>query len=149
MPPSPQFPVSIKGVVFIGERVVLLKNEREEWELPGGRLEAGESPPACVVREIREELTIDVAVAELLDCWLYEVLPGQEVVIVTYGCRYDGDAAVRMSDEHSAVGLFDLAEIDGFAEEIAQIVGKSVGAVKANFFHALGNLKKILEGQSV
>lgn len=113
MPPSPQFPVSIKGVVFIGERVVLLKNEREEWELPGGRLEAGESPPACVVREIREELTIDVAVAELLDCWLYEVLPGQEVVIVTYGCRYDGDAAVRMSDEHSAVGLFDLAEIDG------------------------------------
>ena len=33
--------------------------------------------------------------------------------------------------------------------EIADILGSSVGAVKANFFHALGNLKKILEGQSV
>ena len=33
--------------------------------------------------------------------------------------------------------------------EIAEILGSSVGAVKANFFHALGNLKKILEGQSV
>jgi mutator protein MutT len=109
----PVFPVSIKGVVFVGERVVLLKNEREEWELPGGRLEAGESPPICVVREIREELAIDVRAAELLDCWLYEVLPGREVVIVTYGCRYDGDGVVRMSDEHSAVGQFDLAEIDG------------------------------------
>ena len=109
----PVFPVSIKGVVFIGERVVLLKNERAEWELPGGRLEAGESPPACVVREINEELAIDVAADELLDCWLYEVLPGREVVIVTYGCRYDGNGDVRMSAEHSAVGLFDLAEIDG------------------------------------
>ena len=34
----PVFAVSIKGVVFIDDRVVLLKNEREEWELPGGRL---------------------------------------------------------------------------------------------------------------
>jgi mutator protein MutT len=109
----PVFPVSIKGVVFVDERVVLLKNEREEWELPGGRLEAGESPAGCVAREIREELAIDVVADKLLDCWLYEVRPGQEVVIVTYGCRYDGDGVVRMSDEHSAVGQFDLAEIDG------------------------------------
>ncbi len=29
-------------------------------------------------------------------------------------------------------------------DEIAQVLGSSVGAVKANFFHALGNLKKIL-----
>lgn len=109
----PAFPVSIKGVVFVGERVVLLKNERAERELPGGRLEAGESPPACVVREIGEELAIDVTADELLDCWLYEVLPGREVVIVTYGCRYDGNGIVRMSHEHSAVGQFDLSELDG------------------------------------
>jgi RNA polymerase sigma-70 factor, ECF subfamily len=29
-------------------------------------------------------------------------------------------------------------------QEIAEILGSSVGAVKANFFHALGNLKKLL-----
>ena len=29
-------------------------------------------------------------------------------------------------------------------EEIAVVLGSSVGAVKANFFHALGNLKKLL-----
>jgi 8-oxo-dGTP pyrophosphatase MutT (NUDIX family) len=108
----PRFPVSIKGVVFLGGRVVLLKNEREEWELPGGRLEAGEDPAACVAREIREELAIAVTVETLLDCWLYEVLPGQEVVIVTYGCRADGAAAPQLSAEHQAVGLFALAEID-------------------------------------
>jgi RNA polymerase sigma-70 factor (ECF subfamily) len=30
-------------------------------------------------------------------------------------------------------------------EEIATILGSSVGAVKANFFHALGNLKRLLQ----
>lgn len=33
---GPRYPVSIKGVVFVGKRAVLLKNERDEWELPGG-----------------------------------------------------------------------------------------------------------------
>ena len=33
-------------------------------------------------------------------------------------------------------------------EEIAGILGSSVGAVKANFFHALANLKKLMQGQS-
>ena len=30
-------------------------------------------------------------------------------------------------------------------QEIADILGSSVGAVKANFFHAMGNLKKLLQ----
>jgi RNA polymerase sigma-70 factor, ECF subfamily len=33
-------------------------------------------------------------------------------------------------------------------DQIAEIVGTSVGAVKANFFHALANLKKLLKSQS-
>jgi RNA polymerase sigma-70 factor (ECF subfamily) len=33
-------------------------------------------------------------------------------------------------------------------EEIARILGSSVGAVKANFFHALGNLRRFLQAKS-
>lgn len=33
-------------------------------------------------------------------------------------------------------------------DEIAAILGSSVGTVKANFFHALANMKKLLEGRS-
>ena len=32
-------------------------------------------------------------------------------------------------------------------QDIANVLGSSVGAVKANFFHALANLKKILQGE--
>jgi len=48
------YPVSVKGVIVRAGRVLLLRNERNEWELPGGRLEAGETPAQCVVREIGE-----------------------------------------------------------------------------------------------
>ena len=34
-------------------------------------------------------------------------------------------------------------------QEIADVLGSSVGAVKANFFHALGNLKKLLGSEAL
>jgi RNA polymerase sigma-70 factor (ECF subfamily) len=34
-------------------------------------------------------------------------------------------------------------------EEIAEVLGSSVGAVKANFFHALGNLKRLLGDEAL
>jgi 8-oxo-dGTP pyrophosphatase MutT (NUDIX family) len=58
-----RFPVSVKGVVFLDSRVALLQNRRDEWELPGGKLELGETPESCIAREILEELNLRVKVA--------------------------------------------------------------------------------------
>lgn len=104
-------PVSVKGVVLSDERAVLLKNERDEWELPGGRPEPGEGPQDCLRREIQDELAVRVAVGPLLKVEVYEVVPGGHVLIVAYGCVAEHAGNMKLSDEHSAIGLFDAGNI--------------------------------------
>ncbi|MGW0532268.1 NUDIX hydrolase [Streptomyces sp. NPDC003032] len=115
---SPTWCVSVKGVAVDDRgRVLLLKNEREEWELPGGRLESDDvSPEATVERELAEESGWVVEAGPLLDVWLYQPLPRtrpeQRVLIVTYGCRVltPGQEPV-LSHEHQQIGLFTADEI--------------------------------------
>ena len=93
-------PVSVKGVLLIGGEVVLLKNERDEWELPGGRIDPGDSHAQTLSREFNEELAISVQVSALIDSYVFEVIPGRHVEIITYGCTLSGAFAPKLSDEH-------------------------------------------------
>lgn len=107
------FPISIKAVLLIEGEVALLRNEREEWELPGGKLETGEAPRICLAREVEEELAIPVIVATILDSWLYAIRPGLEVLIVTYLCLpAGGEITPRLSEEHRELGLFTYRQIE-------------------------------------
>ncbi|WP_037871670.1 NUDIX hydrolase [Streptomyces sp. SPB074] len=111
-----RWPVSVKGVTLDpAGRVLLLRNEREEWELPGGHLDpADASPEAAVIRELAEETGWGVEPAELLDSWLYEPLPGRRVLILTYGCRLlTPDQVPVLREEHGELGLFARAEVPG------------------------------------
>jgi len=107
------FPVSVKGVVPTRRGVVLLKNERDEWELPGGRLEARETPRECIEREVLEETGLAVHAERLLDAWLYEVLPSRHVLVLAYGCRVLEDRKLSLSAEHLEVGAFGAEELAG------------------------------------
>ncbi|MBZ4319942.1 NUDIX hydrolase [Streptomyces huiliensis] len=131
----PTWPVSVKAVALGSrQRVLLLRNERDEWELPGGRLEPGDrTPEATVERELWEEARWRVAAGPLIDggVWLYEPIPGRRVVIITYGCTVlTPDAKPVVSHEHKEVGLFAADEVpglnmpDGYKRSIATWYGQ-------------------------
>ena len=104
--------ISVKGVLIEDGEVVLLENERGEWELPGGRPEPGEDPAACLAREFAEELGAEIAVGAIVDCWNYEVLPGQHVAIVTYQVARKASGEPKVSAEHRRFGWFAVETLD-------------------------------------
>ncbi|WP_232696455.1 NUDIX hydrolase [Brevibacillus daliensis] len=123
---SLRLPISIKGVIVHHDKVLLLKNERNEWELPGGRLEENETPEECVLREIAEETALICTTTGLIDTWVYTVAKGKQVFIVTYLCHIllpDSDS-LRISDEHLEGNWFSILECqrlpmpDGYKDSI-------------------------------
>lgn len=103
-----RWPVSVKGVLFddVGE-VLLGLNDRDEWELIGGRLEHGEQPEEALVREFREESGLDVVPSGLVTAYCFDPVPGRTVLIVVYRCLLVG-GRLRGSDEHSNVRFHPL-----------------------------------------
>jgi mutator protein MutT len=103
----------VKGVLIHDAQTMLLKNERDEWELPGGKLDLGEDPSECVVREIREELALEAHVSHLLDTWVYRIREDRIVLIVTFGMRIGSFAGFRYSHEHKEARIFPVHEVTG------------------------------------
>jgi 8-oxo-dGTP pyrophosphatase MutT (NUDIX family) len=103
----------VKGVVIRGGKVILVRNSRDEWELPGGKLELSESPKECLAREIAEELQLAVDPEGMIDAWAYTIIPGVHVLVLTYGCSEASQAEAVLSDEHAELRWFPLAELDG------------------------------------
>ncbi len=79
------------------------------WEFPGGKVEAGEDDVQALVRELREELRVEVEVGDRLG----EDLPiGATAVLRVYVCRLlDGEPALVDHDEHRWLGAADLLDV--------------------------------------
>ena len=99
--------MGVGAVIVDGERVLLVKRAHEplkgQWSLPGGAVEVGESLEAGLVREVREETCLDVAVGpvvEVLDRISRDANGRVEYhfVIVDYLCRVAGGTATCGSD---------------------------------------------------
>jgi ADP-ribose pyrophosphatase YjhB (NUDIX family) len=106
-------PISVKGVLIERGAVLLLENKRSEWELPGGRLERGETPQACLAREFHEETGAVVQVGRILDAWVFEVIPGRFVFIVTYAVSRAGAEPLAHGPEHKRMRWWPLDELTG------------------------------------
>jgi len=98
------------ALIMRGGRLLLTRRARPPyagtWDLPGGFLEAGERPEACVRRELREELAMGIRQARLVDFALDRYGPkGIPVLTLVYRVT-PGSGRPRPRDDVSEARWF-------------------------------------------
>ena len=74
--------------------------EEDLWELPGGRMEFGETAEETLKREMLEETGLAVKPIKLLDTWSL-IREDHQIAGIIYLCQFE-EGEVRLSDEHDA-----------------------------------------------
>ena len=106
----------VAGLVVDGDRILVsqrtaAQNLPLQWEFPGGKIELGEPPEAALVRELREELGVDVEVGRVWEV-LHHLYDDFELLMLVYLARV-------VAGEPRAVEVADIAwarpaELDEF-----------------------------------
>jgi mutator protein MutT len=97
------------AVIFDTSQRVLLchRRDRDQWNLPGGRVEPGESPWEAVVREVREEAGLVVRVEKLLGVY---AVPARDDLVFNFLCLQIG-GEICTTDEADDVRWFSRHDI--------------------------------------
>jgi 8-oxo-dGTP diphosphatase len=91
------------------------------WEFPGGKIEAGETVADCIVREINEELGIEITVGEHLIS-IEHTYPTFQITLIVHNCQYiSGTPQPIESDEIRWVEVSDLHQYEFPAANVAII----------------------------
>jgi len=98
------------NVIFDTAGAVLLcrRRDRDLWNLPGGRVEQGESPWAAAVREAKEEVGLDVEIIRLLGVY-YK--PKEDDLVFMFLSKVPMDARPTLSSEVREVGYFTPGQL--------------------------------------
>jgi 8-oxo-dGTP diphosphatase len=118
--------VAVGAVVIVGDRVLLVRRGQEplkgEWSLPGGAVEIGETLADALVREVREETSLDVLVGpvvEVLDSIRRDADGRAEYhyIIIDYACRVRGGTPTTPSSGTDAADArwVPFAELDRYS----------------------------------
>ncbi len=111
--------VGVRAVIFNDQQELLLlkrgkqaKNEVGKWEIPGGEVAYGETFKQALLREVTEEIGVEIEVKKLHYVWNH-ILPdeNQHWIAPTYICHIvQGNPSIQEPHKHDEMGWFGLEQ---------------------------------------
>ena len=101
------------AIIIKGQNVLIARRAPGEkhagsWEFPGGKVEPGETPEACLKRELEEEFGIEAEVQEYISSSLYEY-PQGTIRLLAYQVKiHQEEIQLRVHDRYEWVGVTQL-----------------------------------------
>ncbi|MDQ0170487.1 RimJ/RimL family protein N-acetyltransferase/ADP-ribose pyrophosphatase YjhB (NUDIX family) [Paenibacillus tundrae] len=128
------------GAVIVNDRreVLLVWRNREPeqftWSIPGGKIDPYESAETAVIREIKEEVNLDITIDRLL-CTAETIQPDQQEhwISLLYSTRIIGGIA-RNLEEGGAIGEIGWFPLDDLPSPLACFAVPGLDAVKKMYF---------------
>jgi 8-oxo-dGTP diphosphatase len=110
------FRLAVKAVIFDEQgRCLLIRRSNQcrnfvgQWEWPGGKVDPGEDFADAVVREAKEESSLDVEITGLAGATQFE-MPTVNVVLLCMETRLNA-GKVRLSEEHDDFAWVPLSDL--------------------------------------
>lgn len=97
------------GEILIVKRHPKSKTDPEMWELPGGKVENGEFFADALIREIKEETSLDVKVGDFAEAIQNDYIHKRTVQLMMYLKDVEGE--VKISEEHTDWMWADINKI--------------------------------------
>lgn len=127
-----QLKLHVVGAILLeGERVLVARRAPHKsaaglWEFPGGKVEAGEAPPAALAREIQEELELTIKPLNTFD--ISETMVGDLVILLeTIVCEMTS-VFQGVSSDHDKFIWVRATDLDGLVWATPDL--PAVGALK-------------------
>ncbi len=132
-------PLPVMAAIIQRGNEVLLCQRKEgalagKWEFPGGKIEDGETPEECLVREIQEELGITIEVHDIFQAVHCHYDHGDFLVIGYLAGHINGEITLHVHSDCAWVDCRDLVKYDLAAANIpiAQRLKEKCNAARAS-----------------